>query len=472
MPLHILVTDGVDPDGVEVLRAEPAFVVDEVPTLAAAELLTRIADYDAIVGRSATKISGDLLRAGTRLRVVGRAGVGVDNIALELATELGVAVINAPAGNTVAVAELFFGMMIALVRSIPHATESTHAGKWERSALTGTELRGKTLGIVGVGRIGTQVAKRARAFGMPLVGYDPYIGEENFTALDITRMHSLDALLASADVVTVHTPLTDETHGMIGARELARLRPGSIVANLARGGIVDEAALADACRSGHLRGAVVDVFTREPLAGQHPLVGLPNVVLTPHLGASTAEAQRNVSIDVCAAVRDALLDGELSRSINVASAGTDWRQLQGALLLARRAAAVARAWLADRDARAVTAVTLRLGPELQSGASALLAAAAVGAMSGVVEPGRLNLVNARAVAAGRGIELAVLEPSDAPHPRALTHRSRPRSRLRSGSRLSRRRVRCRPVRRSPDQTAPPDLGAIVRRGLRCPETRK
>jgi D-3-phosphoglycerate dehydrogenase len=424
VPYRVFVTDGIDPEGVAVLRAESAFVVDEEPTLPAAALLARIADYDAIVGRSATKISAELLRAATKLRVVGRAGVGVDNIALDLATELGIAVINAPAGNTVAVAELFFGVMLGLLRHIPRANASTHEGRWERNDLMGSELRGKTLGIIGVGRIGTAVAKRARAFEMTLVGYDPYIGDEPFTTLDMTRATSLDALLRVADVVTVHTPLNDETTGMIGAPELARLHSGSIVANLARGGIVDEFALAAACQSGHLRGAVVDAFTREPLTGTHPLIGVPNVLLTPHLGASTAEAQRDVAVDVCVAVREALLDGELSRSINVASAGTDWRQLQGALVLATRSAAVARAWLADRESRAISAVTLRLGPELRSSASALLSAAAVGALSGVVESTRLNLVNARAVAAARGIELAVLEPGEAPHPRALEVRLR------------------------------------------------
>lgn len=422
--LRLLVTDGIDPDGVAVLRSEPSFVVDDVPTLPAAELLTRIGEYDAIVGRSATKITRELLEAGRKLRVVGRAGVGVDNIAMDAATELGVAVINAPAGNTVAVAELFFGVVIGLLRQIPRADVSLHEGRWERDAIMGTELRGKTLGIVGVGRIGTEVARRARAFEMPLVGYDPYIDDERFAALEMKRAPTLDALLDDAHILTVHTPLTDETRGMIGAPQLARLRRGTIVANLARGGIVDEAALADACRAGHIRGAVVDAFTREPLTGEHPFRDLSNVLLTPHLGASTEEAQRNVAIDVCRAVRDALIEGELSRSLNVASRGADWRQLQNALALARRCAAIARLWLADRDARTIRSITVRLGPELQGGSGVLLASAAVGALSGVVEPARLNLINARAIATARGIEMAVLEPGDAPHPRALEVRVR------------------------------------------------
>jgi D-3-phosphoglycerate dehydrogenase len=206
---------------------------------------------------------------------------------------------------------------------------------------------------------------------------------------------------------------------MIGATELAAMKNGAIVLNLARGGIVDEEALVVACRSGHLGGAAIDAFTKEPLTGDHRFRGVPNLILTPHLGASTAEAQRNVSIDVCVAVRDALLEGELSRSINVAGAGTNWRELQSALMLARRSAAVARAWLADRGSRAIKSISLRVGADLQHSGQALMSAAAAGALSGVVEPARLNLVNARALAIARGIELAVLESGDAPHPRAL-----------------------------------------------------
>ena len=407
---RILVTDEIDEEGIAALAAEPAIAVDETPTLAEDELVARIGDYDAIVGRSATRITERLLRAGTRLKVVGRAGVGIDNISLDAATALGVAVINAPAGNTVAVAELFFGAVIGLLRHVPRADASMKEGRWDRSQLTGHELKGRTLGIVGVGRIGTEVAVRAAAFGMELVGYDPYVGDERFRGLRVTRLPSLDALLDAADVVTIHTPLNDETRGMIGRRELARLSPGAVVANLARGGIVDEAALAAALRAGQLRGAVVDVFAREPLAADHPLRTAPNVVLTPHLGASTVEAQRNVAVDACLAVRDALLAGDLSKSVNVtAMRGERWTELQPALLLVRRAAAVARALLADQGERAVQRLTLRCGPGLVEGAGALLAAAAIGVLEGVVEDGRLNLINARALAEARGIELASAE---------------------------------------------------------------
>lgn len=424
MPFKIFVTDEVDPEGTALLAAVPEFDVTVSPTLPAAELLTTIGEYDAIVGRSATKISEPLLRAATRLRVVGRAGVGVDNIALDVATELGIAVINAPAGNTIAVAELFFASVIGLLRHIPRAATSMQEGKWERSDFLGTELLGKTLGIVGLGRIGGEVAKRAHAFGMEVVGFDPYIGDERFNSLRVKRSDSLEVLLASSDFVTVHTPLTDETTAMIGAAQLATLRRGAVVANLARGGIIDEPALIEALRSGHVGGAALDAFTREPLTGDHAWRGVPNLLLTPHIGASTAEAQRNVAVDVCLAVRDALLNNELSRSLNVAESGGDWQTLQPALLIARRSAAVARAILAERGAKAISSITIRLGPEFSQGRGPLLSGAVVGALEGVIERDRLNLINARSVAQSRGIELTVAEGGVPPHPRAVEVRIR------------------------------------------------
>ena len=419
MPFRILVTDGVDQEGVAILSAVPEFQIDEVPTLPPEELLQRIGAYDAIVGRSATRISEALLRAATRLQVVGRAGVGVDNVAVASATALGVAVINAPAGNTIAVAELFFASLIGLLRQLPRAHQSIREGRWVRADLLGTEIKGKTLGIVGVGRIGGEIATRAHAFGMELVGFDPYVADERFESLRVRRCATLHDLLGTCDIVTVHTPLTDETRGMIGSTELARLRPGAIVANLARGGIVDEAALIAALNSGHLGGATIDAFTSEPLPADHPFRQVPNVLLTPHIGASTAEAQRNVSVDVCVAVRDALLTNELSRSLNVAIGGGDWQALQPALLVARRAAAVARARLAERGARAITSITVRLGPELAQARGPVLAAAALGTLEGFLAGERLNLINARSVAQSRGIELRYAEGAVPPHARAV-----------------------------------------------------
>jgi D-3-phosphoglycerate dehydrogenase len=405
---RILVTDEIDPEGVELLRAEKSFDVTEIPTTPPGELARIIGGFDGFVGRSATRLDGDLLRQAEKLRVIGRAGVGTDNIDIPTATTLGIAIINAPAGNTVAVAELFFGSLIGLLRHLPEAATSMRQGRWDRSALLGTELRGRTLGIVGLGRIGTEVAIRARAFGMNVIAFDPYITSERYDVLRVGRMPSLEELLSQSDVVSVHTPLTPETTGMIGAAELALLPQGAIVANLARGGIVAEGALESALASGSLGGAILDVFTKEPLPESSSLRSLPNVILTPHLGASTAEGQRNVAVDVSAAVRDALLSGELSRAINVVG-GLDgrWEEIRPALVLVRRMAAIARAILADRGARAVERITLKVGRDLSEAGNLLIASAAAGALDSVIDGVRLNLVNARAIAENRGIDLSV-----------------------------------------------------------------
>ena len=425
MTYRILITDDIDADGVALLAAEPELAVDEVPTLPRDELLARIGTYDALVGRSATRVSPELLRAASRLAVVGRAGVGVDNIDVDLATELGIAVINAPAGNTIAVAELFFGALIGLMRHVPLAHLSMREGRWDRSLFLGRELLGQTLGIVGLGRIGGEIAARAHAFGMHVVAYDPYIADARCQSLRVRRAATLDELLESVSVLTVHTPLTSETQGMIGAAELRRLAAGTIVVNMARGGIVDENALSDAMLSEHLGGAILDVYSAEPLAKEHPLRVARNVLLMPHIGASTEEAQRSVAVDVCRAVRDALLRGELSRSINAAGvAGEHWPEVRPAVKLASQLASVGRALLASQGARAIDRIDISAGTAVAGARDALLAAAAMGALSAVVAGERLNLINARSLAVARGIALAfteaageVLDTDDGP----LTH---------------------------------------------------
>ncbi len=405
---RVLVTDEIDPEGVELLRSESEFQVDELPTTPPAELAKIIGEYDAFVGRSATRLPADMLENAKKLRVIGRAGVGTDNIDIPAATALGIAIINAPAGNTVAVAELFFGTLIGLVRHLPDAVESMRDGRWDRSALLGTEIRGRSLGIVGLGRIGSEIAIRARAFGMTISAYDPYVTDERFDLLRVSRCRTLPDLLSSSDIITVHTPLTPETKGIIGADELRAVRPGAIIANMARGGIVDEAAITAALHDKRIAGAILDVFTQEPLAADNVLRKLPNVVLTPHLGASTAEGQRNVAVDVCASVRDALLSGELSRAINVVG-GLDgrWEEIRPALVLVRRMAAIARAMLADRGSRAVDAIALRVGRDLADAGNLLVASAAAGALDSVTDGVRLNLVNSRSLAEQRGIALSV-----------------------------------------------------------------
>ncbi len=405
---RVLVTDEIDAEGVALLKADSSLDVNEIPTTPPGQLAEIIGDYDAFVGRSATRLDAGILDRATKLRIIGRAGVGTDNIDIPRATTLGIAIINAPAGNTVAVAELFFGALLSLVRHLPRAVSSMQDGRWDRSALLGTELRGRSLGIVGLGRIGAEVATRARAFGMTVSAFDPYVTDERFEVLRAARATSLEDLMKSCDVISVHTPLTPETTGMIDEAELALLPEGAIVANLARGGIVAEPALEAALASGRLGGALLDVYTQEPLPAASPLRVMPNVILTPHLGASTAEGQRNVAVDVCAAVRDALLNGELSRAINVVG-GLDgkWEEIRPALVLVRRMAAIARAILADRGARAVDQISLKLGRDLSEAGNLLAASAAAGALDSVIDGVRLNLVNARALAENRGIGLSL-----------------------------------------------------------------
>ncbi len=400
---RVLVTDEVDPEGVAILRADPRIEVVERPTRPAAEVLDEIGDFDAFVGRSATRVGRELLLAGERLRVVGRAGVGVDNVDLKTATELGVAIINAPGGNTVSVAELVFGVLVGLARNLPAAWESMRAGRWDRSRLSGSELRGRTLCIVGMGRIGSEVARRGRAFGMHVLGYDPYVAAPRFAELGVERVERLADALDSADILTVHVPLTAETSGMIGAPELARMRRHAFVLNLARGGVVDEPALAEALVEGRLAGAALDVFDAEPLPPEHPLRSVPNLLLTPHLGASTRDAQRNVAVEACEAVRDALVTGDLSAALNATGVGGEgMRELRPLLLLAERLGRLGRALVPG----ALTSLELRYAGAREHAPRPLLLAALQGALRDVVERRAINLVNAQHVAAERGIETA------------------------------------------------------------------
>ena len=400
---RVLVTDEVDPEGVAILRAHPAIEVIEKPTRPAAEVLEEIGEYDAFVGRSATRVSREFLQRGERLRVIGRAGVGVDNVDIPTATQLGVAVINAPGGNTVSVAELAFGVLIGLARNLPRAWETMHAGRWDRSKLGGIELRGKTMSIIGVGRIGSEMAKRARAFGMHVAGYDPYVPPARFEELGIEHCARLGEALERADVLTVHVPLTSETEGMIGAAELARMGRHAFVLNLARGGVVAEDALVEALHAGRIAGAALDVFDVEPLPAEHPLRAVPNLVLTPHLGASTRDAQRNVAVEACEAVRDALVTGDLSAAINATGVGgAGMAELRPLLALADRLGRLGRALVPG----ALTSLEVRYTGPREQAPRPLLLSALQGALRDVVERRAINLVNAQHVAAERGLETA------------------------------------------------------------------
>ncbi len=300
--MKILVAERIAREGIERLAARHE--VDERSGLDPAALREAIGPYDALVVRSQVQVDAALLEAGRNLRVVGRAGTGLDNVDAAAAAARGIAVVNAPGGNAIAAAELTIGLLLAVVRHIPAANASTQAGEWARARFAGTELRGRTIGIVGLGRIGLAVADRAAAFGMRVLGADPY-ADAAVAADHGIQVVSLPELLAAADVVTVHVPLNAETTGLLDRAAIGTMKPGAIVLNLARGGIVDEAALAEALREGRLAGAGIDVYEHEPPVGS-PLLEAPNTVLTPHIAASTAEAQVAVGIEVADRILEVL----------------------------------------------------------------------------------------------------------------------------------------------------------------------
>ena len=319
--MRILVLDGVQEAGVTALR-RPGWQVDIVSDKwTEAELIAQIGAYDALIVRSATKVTAPVIDAAHSLKVIGRAGVGVDNIDLEAATRRGIVVVNAPDGNTIAAAEHSLALMLALARNIPRGDASLKEGRWDRKQLVGVELRQKTLGILGLGRIGSAVARRAQAFDMVCIGYDPYISAEQAKHMGV-ELVSLQELLERSDFITIHMPLTDDTHYLLDAEAFGSMKPGVRIINVARGGIVSETALAEALKAGHVGGAALDVFEEEPLVAS-PLVGCPNVVLTPHLGASTEEAQLHVAVDVAEAIACLLEGGLPNNAVNMVGIAPD-----------------------------------------------------------------------------------------------------------------------------------------------------
>lgn len=316
--MKILVADKISSKGVAHLRAQPGFEVVEAYGSSPAKVLELVKDVHAIAVRSETKITREVFAAAPLLKVVGRAGVGVDNVDVEAATERGVVVMNTPSGNTVATAELTFTHLLCGARPVPQAAGSMRAGKWDRKSFSGVELFRKTLGVVGLGRIGSEVAKRAQAFGMRVLAYDPYLAPSRAKAMQVEAV-SLDELLQQADFITVHMPLTEDTMHMIDEAALAKCRKGVRLFNCARGGIIKESALIEALKSGHVAAAGLDVFEDEPLAEDSELRKLPNVVLTPHLGASTAEAQDAVGVEIAEQIADVLNRGIVRNAVNLPS---------------------------------------------------------------------------------------------------------------------------------------------------------
>jgi D-3-phosphoglycerate dehydrogenase len=398
----VLVTDKVSESGLAPLRADDRFQIvkiDDSSDPAFAEALPRA---HGLIVRSATKVRGEMLEKASALRVVGRAGVGVDNIDLQEATARGVAVMNAPAGNTVSAAELTLALILAMARRVAEADASVRTGEWARSRFKGAELRGRTLGLVGAGRIGGEVAKRCRAFGMNVVAYDPYLTAERAAELRAEAVE-LDDVLARADVLSLHVPLTDTTRKMIDAEAIASMKPGSYLVNVARGGVVDEAALADALESGHLAGAALDVFENEPLEEGSRLRAAPNLVLTPHLGASTAEAQELVATEIAETVRSALAEGDLSRALNAPAIGGDTMQRLGPLFelgeaLGRLASALTPGAMRD--------VEIRYAGDSNEALEPLASFVLVGLLRDVLGQENVNFVNAPHLTRQRDVGVA------------------------------------------------------------------
>jgi len=315
MKYKVLISDSLSKEAVEILQKEKEFSVDVNTKMTPEELKKAIREYDALVVRSSTKVTKEIIEAADKLKIVGRAGVRLDNVDVDAASKKGVIVVNTPAGNTISTAEHAFTMMLALSRNIPQADLSMKRGEWERKKFMGHEVYGKTLGIIGLGRIGTEVAKRALAFGMKVLAYDPYLSMDKAKELGIEPA-GLDAIYKNADYITVHTPLTEETRHMISEKQFAMMKKDVRLINCARGGIIDEDALAAALESGKVAGAAFDVYEQEPPSKEMKLLKSDKVVLAPHLGASTEEAQANVAIEVAEIVRDALLTGCVRNAVN------------------------------------------------------------------------------------------------------------------------------------------------------------
>jgi D-3-phosphoglycerate dehydrogenase len=363
-------------------------------------LLEEIPNYDGLAIRSATKVTEKLLAAAPRLKVVGRAGIGVDNVDIAAASKRGVIVMNTPFGNSITTAEHAISMMMAVARQIPQANASTHAGKWEKSRFMGTEVTGKTLGVIGAGNIGSVVCDRAHGLRMRVLAYDPFLSEERAVKMGVTKV-DLDDLLHHADFITLHVPLTDKTRNILSADAIAKTKPGVRIINCARGGLVDEAALAEALKAGHVAGAAFDVFAEEP-ATENPLFGLDNVVVTPHLGASTTEAQENVALHVAEQMSDYLMTGAVQNALNMPSVTAEEAAVMGPWVKLAEHLGTFIGQMTDEPIQAIN--LLYDGAVGEMNLDALGCAAIAGVMQ-ATNP-EVNMVSAPVIAADRGIKVS------------------------------------------------------------------
>jgi D-3-phosphoglycerate dehydrogenase / 2-oxoglutarate reductase len=393
----ILVSDDVSESGLQPLR-DAGFSVNKQTGLSRDALRSTLADYEGLIVRSETKVTAELMDAARKLRVIGRAGVGVDNIDVAAATARGIVVMNAPDGNTITTAEHTIALLVALARRVPQANISLKSGRWERKSFIGTELQGKTLGVIGLGRIGRVVANRGRALGMNVVAFDPFVAPDQARDLEL-ELKPLDDVLARADFLTIHTPLTPETRGIVGAEAFAKMKQGVRIINCARGGLIDEEALHQAIKSGKVAGAALDVFQQEPPPPDHPLLSRDEVIVTPHLGASTAEAQEGVAITVAEQMRDYLLAGGLRGAVNMPAVNArDFALLQPYTALAE---SIGR-FHAQLTEGPVREVRLEFAGELVNLDAAPVTRAFVAGLLQDVSA-RVNAVNAFLIAEERGI---------------------------------------------------------------------
>jgi len=395
---RVLISDKMDPKAAEIFRAN-GVEVDEKPGLSKDELKAIIGDYDGLAIRSATKVTADVLEAATNLKVIGRAGIGVDNVDVPAATARGIVVMNTPFGNSITTAEHAIALMFALARELPQADASTQAGKWEKNRFMGVELTNKTLGLIGCGNIGSIVADRAIGLKMKVVAYDPFLTPERAVELGVEKVE-LDDLLRRADFITLHTPLTDQTRNILSAANLAKTKKGVRIINCARGGLIDEAALKLGLESGHIAGAALDVFVEEP-ATDNPLFGTPGLVATPHLGASTTEAQVNVAIQVAEQVSDFLVRGGVSNALNMPSLSAEEApRLRPYMELADRLGSL----VGQLEGDAIRAVSIEVeGAAAELNQKPITAAVLAGLMR--VYSDTVNMVNAPFLAKERGLDV-------------------------------------------------------------------
>ncbi len=396
--MKILVSDPVSDKGIAILRQEHD--VDVKLKLPPEELIALIPGYDALVVRSETKVTKAVIAAADNLKVIGRAGVGVDNIDVDAATKKGIIVLNAPEGNTIAATEHTMAMMLSLARNIPQAHQSVKGGEWQRGKFVGVEMRGKTLGVLGLGRIGTGVAKRALAMEMKVLAYDPFISAEHARALDI-ELVELDEVLAGADFITLHLPLTPDTKGLFSKDTFKKVKPGVRIVNCARGGVIDEAALAEAIKEGIVAGAAIDVFEKEPIEATNPLIGVDKVVLTPHLGASTAEAQVGVAVDVAEGILVALRGEPVTTAVNIAPVPAHvMKVIKPYLNVAEKMGCLA-VHLADGR---IETVEVEYDGQISEVDTRMLTTAVLKGLLGPILQETVNYVNAPGVAKARGIK--------------------------------------------------------------------